>query len=121
MPFKAVYDDTYFNAMVPAADSVQAVCERTDQMQFTGDIIAKIKQRIEHSDAVIVDLSESNPNVMYEAGFAHALNRPTIHVCSTVLKDLPFDVSTWPTISYEKGQTYKLKPLLTEKLRAIVP
>ena len=29
--------------------------------------------------AVIVDLSEAKPNVLYEAGYAHALNKPCIH------------------------------------------
>ena len=35
---------------------------------------------IKESDAVIADLSGAAPNVLYEAGFAHALDIETIHI-----------------------------------------
>ncbi len=92
MPFSPEYDDAYFVAMVPAAESVRAVCSRVDQEEFEGDVVERIESDIRDSDAVIADLSEAKPNVLYETGFAHALGRPTIHISSTSLNDLPFDV-----------------------------
>jgi hypothetical protein len=57
---------------------------------------------------VIVDLSEANPNVRYEAGYAHALNKPCIHIRSPSTEKLVFDVSHWKTTLYHPGQTHEL-------------
>ncbi len=120
MPFASEYDDTYFIAMAHAADSIGAVCQRVDQEDFEGDIVGEIEKLIRQSVAVIADLSESKPNVLYETGFAHALGRPTIHISSTPLDQLPFDVRNWSTIVYSKGQTWSLRDVLASKLASVV-
>jgi hypothetical protein len=120
MPFAAEYDDTYFIAMSHAAEQVGADCKRVDLKEFSGDIVTEIKRLIHSSVAVIVDLSEAKPNVLYEAGYAHALKKPTVHICSTPLSDLPFDVRNWNTIAYNRGQTALLKEPLTRRLKAVM-
>lgn len=120
MPFSLEYEDVFFIAMAPAAEAIGAACKRVDQEEYTGDVVTKIQSMIHGSVAVVADLSEARPNVLYEVGFAHALDRPTVHVCSTPLRDLPFDVSHWNTIVYKKGQTHKLRESLTKLLRAVV-
>ncbi len=121
MPFDRKYDDTYFVAMAHAAESIGAVCRRVDQEEFSGDIVSQIQALIRSAIAVIVDLSESRPNVLYEAGYSHALEKPSIHICSTPLQDLPFDVAHWNTIGYRRGQTHRLKIPLARRLKAIAP
>jgi hypothetical protein len=118
MPFSNAYNNTYFFAMAPAASSVGAKCVRIDKVQFSGDIVAAIDNAIRASIAVIADLSESLPNVLYEAGIAHAIKKPTIHICSTPLENLPFDVKTWNTIKYDKEQINELKPKLKRAIKA---
>jgi hypothetical protein len=120
MPFASEYDDTYFIAMSHAAEQVGAECKRVDLKEFSGDIVTEIKRLINASAAVIVDLSEAKPNVLYEAGYAHALRKPTVHICSTPLSDLPFDVRNWNTIAYRRGQTALLKEPLTRRLKAVM-
>lgn len=120
MPFAPEYDDVYFVAMAPAADSVAAVCKRIDQEKFAGDIVEEIERSIRAAKVVIADLSEAKSNVLYETGFAHALGKPTIHICSTSLDQLPFDVRNWNTIKYVKGQTHKLKDDLIIQLKEIL-
>jgi nucleoside 2-deoxyribosyltransferase len=80
--------------------------------------VEEIKRLITASAGVIVDLSEGQPNVLYEAGFAHALGKPTVHICSTPLTALPFDVRNWNTVPYRRGQTTKLRHALARRLRA---
>ena len=116
MPFDREYDDTYFVAMTHAANKVKAICKRVDLIEFSGDIVEEIKRLIRESIAVIVDLSGSKPNVLYEAGFAHALKKPTVHICSTPFSDLPFDISHWNTIAYNRGQTNALREPLARRL-----
>jgi nucleoside 2-deoxyribosyltransferase len=120
MPFASEYDDVFFVAMTHAARSVNAACERIDKEDFVGDIVGEILRRVRGSAAVIADLSESRPNVLYEVGYAHALGIPTVHICSTPLEQLPFDVSHWNTIKYAKGQTVRLKAGLTRRLRTVL-
>lgn len=121
MPFSIEYEDVYFVAMASAAASVDAICKRVDYEEYSGDVVAKIKELIRSSKVVIADLSDAKPNVLYETGFAHALNRPTIHICSTPLEQLPFDVRNWNTIRYSKGQTHLLKDELVKRLNLILP
>jgi hypothetical protein len=120
MPFASEYDDTYFIAMSHAAEQVGADCKRVDLKEFSGDIVAEIKRLITSSVAVIVDLSEAKPNVLYEAGFAHALRKPTVHICSTPLSELPFDVRNWNTLTYRRGQTALLQEPLARRLKAVM-
>jgi hypothetical protein len=56
--------------------------------------------------------------VLYETGFSHALEKPTIHVCSTPMSELPFDVRNWNTLAYQQGRTVYLREPLTARLQA---
>jgi nucleoside 2-deoxyribosyltransferase len=118
MPLDRGYDDTFFIAMSHASVKVNAACTRVDREEFTGDIVQEIRRLIHTSIAVIVDLSESKPNVLYEAGYAHALGKPSVHICSTPIAELPFDVRNWNTIPYHRGQTAQLRAPLTKRLTA---
>lgn len=120
MPFDPSYDDVFLVAMAHAARSIRAVCRRTDKLDYTGDIVAKVLALIHQSVAVIADLSEGRPNVLYEVGYAHALHKPTIHICSTPVNELPFDVGHWNTLAYQKGQTHRLRRPLARRLKAVV-
>jgi nucleoside 2-deoxyribosyltransferase len=45
-----------------------------------------------------------NPNVFYELGYAHALNKPTILLADINKRDrLPFDISGYRTVFYENS------------------
>jgi hypothetical protein len=120
MPFAPQYEDVFFVAMSYAAEQVGAVCDRVDRREFQGNVVDEIHRMIRKSVAVIVDLSESKPNVLYEAGYAHALKKPCVHICSTPVEKLPFDVAQWKTSIYQAGQTHKLQKELTQRLKAIL-
>src|SRR6185436_18988176 len=118
MPFSGLYEDAFFVAITYAAEKVGAAAKRVDQDPFEGDVVERIETLIRSSAAVVADLSESRPNVLYEVGFARALGIPTIPICSTPLSDLPFDVRNWNTLAYAKGRTHELRERLAERIRA---
>jgi hypothetical protein len=120
MPFSPEYNDVYFVSMAGACERVQASCWRVDREEFTGDVVDRIRQMIQQSAAVIADLSESRPNVLYEVGYAHALSKPTVHISSSPLEELPFDVHSWNTLQYSKGQTFELVAPLAARLSALI-
>jgi len=65
-----------------------------------GLIIEDIATAINESKFVIADITPGNPNVFYEVGYAHALQKPTILLAEKDTR-LPFDVSGFRTIFYE--------------------
>jgi hypothetical protein len=120
MPFKPQYEDVYWFAMAAAAEAVGATCLRVDREDFDGDIPAKIASDIESAVAVIGDLSESNPDVLYEIGYARKQGTPCVHICSTPLENLPFNVRNVNTLSYRLGQIHALREPLIKRLKAVL-
>lgn len=106
-----------FIAARQAAAAIGATCTRIDQEDFVGDVTEEIRAQITSSSAVIADLSEANPNVMYEVGFADALRKPTVLICSTPLSQLPFDVRNLNALEYTKGAINRLVEPLERRLR----
>lgn len=79
-----------FGIQVPVNDAGY-LCERVDMATFTGDILQRVKSRIESAALVIADLSGANPNVYLEVGYAWGRARPTLLVAEEG-SDLKFDV-----------------------------
>jgi hypothetical protein len=120
MPFAPQYQDVYWVAMTFAAEAVGATCVRVDREDFDDDIPHKIKRYIESSIAVIADLSDSNSDVLYELGYARRHGCPCVHICSTALDELPFNVRNVNTLQYKQGQTHELREPLTKRLQAVI-
>jgi hypothetical protein len=93
------YDKVYEHIIVRALRGIQIECTRADRMGINVEITAEVQRQLRDSDLVIADLSDSNPNVFYELGYRHALNKPSIMVCDDVTR-LPFNVRTWGMIHY---------------------
>lgn len=100
MPFSDVMEDIYFYGIQGTVHAAGYLCERVDMDRFTGDILARIKERIETAALVIADLSGSNPNVYLEVGYAWGKGRPTL-LLSQNLEELTFDVKSQRCIFYK--------------------
>ncbi|MES0447355.1 MAG: hypothetical protein ABUJ92_12495, partial [Desulfobacterales bacterium] len=77
MPFRKDMEDTYYYGIQRAVHANDLLCERIDQEAFTGDILERIKKKIETAAVVIAELSGANPNVYLEVGYAWGKNVPT--------------------------------------------
>ena len=51
---------------------------RAQDLSSARNILADIVQGIEGATIVVADLTDLNPNVFYEVGIAHALQKPVI-------------------------------------------
>lgn len=78
MAFGEEMEDTYIFGIQGPVHAAGYLCERVDTTSFTGEILARIKTRIETAALVIADLSESNPNVYLQVGYAWGKDRPTL-------------------------------------------
>lgn len=70
------------------------------EINKVGSINTQIINRIVYDDLVIANLTENNPNVMYELCLRHVAAKPIIHICEKGTA-LPFDIKDNRTIFYE--------------------
>jgi len=120
MPFAQQYDDTFLVAIEPASLSNGAIAERVDHNGTAGPVVPQIKAMIKAAKVIVADLSDSRPNVLHEVGYAEAIRKPIIQICSTPTSSLPFNVRNNRTIQYAIGQTAKLKKTLEPEIAKYV-
>jgi len=70
MPYAEEFENVYEYGIYPAVRRCGLICERVDKEAFTGDILKRIKERIESADLMIADLTGARPNVYLEVGYA---------------------------------------------------
>ena len=73
---------------------------RADRIVSPGEIPEQVFELIRTADVVIADLTGGNPNVMYELGLRHTLDKCTI--CIGEIHRLPFDVSVIRTVLFRR-------------------
>lgn len=98
MPFNLAHSASLWEDMLrPAIEKTGMTPVRADLVHNVGEILEDITACIAEAAVVVVDITGTNPNVMYELGYAHALGKPTVLICNTEDnrawdKDLPFDI-----------------------------
>jgi hypothetical protein len=107
-PFKRKYNIILDECIKPAAKKMSLWVYRVDNSKTSGYIINDVLRGLFIAGQVIVDITEYNPNVMYELGLAHCYKR--IHEV-IILKqgkfDLPFDISPIRVMKYSSTKKGK--------------
>jgi hypothetical protein len=73
--------------------------KRADDIKSQRNILGDILEGIVQSDLVIADLTGANPNVYYELGIAHSLNKKAI-LLTQEIDELPFDLRSYRVVGY---------------------
>ena len=81
------------------------------------NILKDIVEGIYQADVVIADLTGLNPNVFYELGLSHAMNKKVIIITQNIV-ELPFDIKSYRANEYSL-QFNKL-PLLIDELKRLL-
>ena len=77
IPFDKEYDSIY--ATIKEVTTERGYyCSRDSEMSNHSVIMDTIKEMIMRSELIIAELSNKNPNVLYELGFSHALGKNAI-------------------------------------------
>ena len=119
--YKKRCEEIYKPAIKKAGLVPYRVDEDYDAMKLK---IQTIKEEIEKSVACLAEISEDNPNVWYELGFADGHDVPVVLICERDKRDrLPFDVNQRDTYFYStdsKGDKEKLQEEIAKRLRIAV-
>jgi hypothetical protein len=114
MPFDPDFDDIYQVGIKAACLSMGAYCERVDEQIFIENILDRVYNQIAKADIIISEMTGRNPNVFYETGYAHALNKPVILLTQSA-EHIPFDLKHYPHIVY--GKIAHLKTELEKRIK----
>ena len=101
MPFREEMDDVYHYGIQGAIKKAGFLCERADISAFTGDVMQWVSDRIRSASLVVADLTDANPNVYLEVGYAWGCGRPTVLLARDI-DQLKFDVQGQRCIPYKK-------------------
>ncbi len=113
MPFDEEFDDIYQLGIKQSCEDAGAYCERVDEQIFTESILDRVYNQISKADIIVADMTNRNPNVFYEVGYAHALGKRTILLTQNA-EDIPFDLKHYPHIIYN-NKISRLKKDLTSR------
>src|SRR5215472_424469 len=115
MPFEKKFADIYKFGIKGAADDAEAYAERVDEQIFVEGMLDRIFNQINKADVIVADMTGKNPNVFYEVGYAHALNKVVLLITQSA-DDIPFDLKHRQHIVYS-GSIDRLRKELADRIR----
>lgn len=98
-PFNNKYGSVY-DEILKICNSIGLQCSRGDEVNFKQDFFPYIIKQILKAKCIIANVDGRSPNVFYELGFAHALDKKSIIISKTI-DDLPADIKSKRTIVYK--------------------
>lgn len=120
MPFSAPIGPYYQHIYEPAIRKAGLRAIRADADIFgTGKIIDQIWSGINAAKVLVAELTTRNPNVFYELGLAHALQKPVVLISSNG-DDVPFDLKHIRVIYYDVNDPFWGEKLIDKVAENIV-
>jgi len=105
-PFAAPLGEYYEKIYKPAIEKTGLKAVRADADIFgTGKIMDQVWDGITSAKVLVAELTTRNPNVFYELGLAHALEKPVVLVSSRE-DDVPFDLQHIRVIYYDMSDPF---------------
>ncbi len=90
MPFRDKLD-SHFELVQRCGEQLKLDVRRVDTYAYSGNILQAISKALSEADLVVVDLTNSNPNVMYELAIAQCLGKKVLLLTSD-RSTVPFDL-----------------------------
>ncbi|MBM4046059.1 MAG: hypothetical protein FJ279_13160 [Planctomycetes bacterium] len=124
-PFDAgPYDKRYDDVIAPAIEAAGLQPYRVDRDPSASIPIEKIESGIRAASLCLADITEDNPNVWFELGYAISARTDVILICSAHrVKTFPFDVQHRNIVRYstESSRDFEvLKQRISERIKALL-
>ncbi|HCT5133759.1 TPA: hypothetical protein OTZ50_003543 [Aeromonas hydrophila] len=104
-PFNEKFNDD-FDVISSICQEVGLKCIRGDEEFIKGNVLGHILKQMVKARVVIANINGRNPNVFYELGLAHALEKPTL-ITSKTAHEIPFDLRTQHLVLYKDIKDFR--------------
>jgi O-acetyl-ADP-ribose deacetylase (regulator of RNase III) len=94
------FDKIYTDFIKDAVAELGIECVRCDEIAETGWIHSKMFKHILEADVAVVDITSLNPNVFYELGIRHALNKNVTLLIRKAGTPTPFNIQGFQILEY---------------------
>jgi len=94
------FDKIYKDFIKGAVAELGIECVRCDEIAETGWIHSKMFKHIFEADVAVVDITALNPNVFYELGIRHALNKHVTVLIRKAGTPTPFNIQGFQMLEY---------------------
>ena len=121
LPFSREFSDVYHAITEAARRSEEYTGVRyevfsADRLPAGTTIVDTIQNALADADLIIADTTGANPNVLYEVGFARALDRPIVFINQREYQ-VPFDFAAHIYVLYDRDRlTNDLVPHLMDAI-----
>ena len=127
MPYAREFDDVYSTiktSVEAALTTPNAHCFRLSDTRPAGRITDRLLRELKASSICVADLTGTKPNVMWEVGFAMALEKPII-IITQQAEELPFDIKDMQHLVYDRSHLSEtlgrhLKQMVIDTMQAEV-
>ena len=110
MPFQEEFLELYGMIKEKLKDKYEF--SNAGDLETKRNIIQDIVVGIAQADVIIADVTQLNPNVFYELGLCHALNKKVILITQDI-NELPFDIRSYRVSEYQTN-FWKIKDIIDE-------
>lgn len=120
MPFKEqeFRQDIYWKTIKPYIERYFGInCYRVDEDHLPDRIDNKIYTYILRAAFVVAEITTQNPNVMYELGLAHMIEKDVVLIAADSARSVPFDVDKVRIFNYSNED--ELKAHLSKSVSAL--
>jgi hypothetical protein len=108
MPFGAPWSQGAYDLILRASELARQefdlIVYRADEISRPGKITDQILEALDSCDVVIADITDNNPNVLYELGYAHRARKPGV-IMNQAVELSPFDLRDWRQVVYSLTPT----------------
>lgn len=116
---KGHFDKVYEQIFQPAIREAGYEPYRVDENKICDSIMKKIFDAIYNSPMALCDLSNRNPNVLYELGLRQAYDKPVVLVQDDKTERI-FDISGINTVYYKSNRLYENILEAREKIKEAI-
>lgn len=123
MPFDEDWSDSVYSFIKRVVEKFNGdvIALRADDIASPGRITDQIVTELRECDFVIAEITNNNPNVMWEMGFAYAYNKPCVILRSKeASKSPPFDIYDHRWVVYSPDPTDLEEMKLETSIRDVI-
>lgn len=118
MPFEKDWSDNTYTMIKDLVNPISTI-HRADEITKSGQVTDQIVDAIRDASVVIADITGTNPNVMWELGYAHALNKEIV-LLNQEINNSPFDVRGLRQVAYSPSPTEQEKNKILEHVKTAI-